>query len=296
METALTDLEAMVVRAGEGMLTGECESSWRALSAQLLRESFMQILESESVDLLLEVGAHQAEASVMFVKRTTGRAIAFEANPFTFDQFTKKAADHGVDARNLGIGERKGQMQLLIPLKNSKRYLTPGSASFRARVDLAAYEVRDVAVMSIDDVVRGLPSGPCGLWIDAEGTSMEVLKGAEHLLGSGLCRAIMIELEATRFWSGQATADQIDAWLVHRGFSAVMRDAEYELQFNVVYVLTSGQTKIDEIVRDYWCGLAGLSYAAKQHRRRQRILRPLKRMLRLAKRLTGVRAGHQMAQ
>ena len=90
---------------------------------------FITACEDLRIELLLEPGAQRAETSVEFVTRLGGRAIAFEANPNTFESITSLAAEYGVEVRNVAVGDRVGQATLHIPVQEEGDTLTSGSTS-----------------------------------------------------------------------------------------------------------------------------------------------------------------------
>lgn len=257
VSTALSDLSGKIGTASAGALSTRRGDQWREGSARLLREHFLLSCETLAPALLLELGAHGAETSVAFLDRVGGQAIAFEANPHTFAAKTRSAASVGVDVRNFAVADEVGQAVLHIPQRGGSRSLTPGSASLLRRVEGVEYTTVSVPATTIDAIVEGLDiSGGVALWVDVEGLSYEVLRGGLDLLQRDECRIVMVEVEDVQLWEGQSTGAAIDQLMASLDFVPIMRDAEYESQYNVVYVKASQRWRVDQAA--YWAALAGI--------------------------------------
>ena len=60
------------------------------------------------------------------------------------------------------------------------------------------------------------------------------------------CCVIMVEVETVPKWQGQSTSVDVDSLLRDYDFVPVMRDAEYETQYNLLYVKTSLVGSLDK--------------------------------------------------
>lgn len=252
----LVSLSSLIAVSARGTLERNTSLQWRAKSAALLKNHFMILCQELRIGTLLEIGAHAAETSVEFVERTGGRAIAYEANPHTFESKTKLASEKGVDVRNLGISNELGTTRFHIPISGKLRSLTPGNASLRKRSVEVEYITRLVTLSTIDEEVKGVDlSSGVALWIDVEGMGYEALLGGIKLFSQGNCKIVMIEVECIEFWEDQATCLAIDNLMRRNGFIAVMRDAEYDLQYNVIYVDERLIGNLDAQITGYWGAL-----------------------------------------
>lgn len=267
----LDELAITIGVAARGRLTSPMGYQWRRDSARLLRRTFHDLCHDLGVSNLLEIGAHRAEVSIEFMKSGKGRtrAFAYEANPYTFERKTSMASRHGVQVRQLGLGKNatEDKIEFLIPLwRESVDPLTPGNASFMTRVESTDYERVLVGMTSVDqECLENGIVGCSALWIDVEGYAFEVLEGAANLLASGDCSMICVELESVAFWHNQRTSVKVDAALQAFGYTAVMRDAEFNTQFNVVYVHRDRLADVDEQVMAYWGALAQMRVSYLNH-------------------------------
>lgn len=236
-------------------------AQWRADSAVLLCDYFMRLAERMRPATLLELGAHRADASTAFRRRVGNRAIAFEANPFTFASLTKEAERAGVEVRNLGVGAVAGVADLHIPLFGEAPSLTPGQASLRRRTEDIDYETVRIEVTTLDAIAQDLNvDGGVALWVDVEGMGLDVLSSGRGLLNRSECRFAMVEVETRAFWDGQSSAEEVDQLMASADFVPVMCDAEYPFQHNVIYVKDADAPGIGDLIAGYWGDLAGIQF------------------------------------
>ncbi|MEH6592447.1 MAG: FkbM family methyltransferase [Halioglobus sp.] len=212
-------------------------------SSIVLDEFFFTALSTLNVDYLLECGAHEASASSRFCSMGK-QAIAIEANPLTFRSKTSAAAAHGVQVLNVGLGSSKGELEFFIPIQNEMA----GNATFQPK-ETEAYVKQLVEVDTIDNVAHkySFDQGFVALWIDVEGFSREVLKGATKLLEKENCVILKVEVETFPFFEGQALCTEINDFLCSMGFRPVIVDAEYPRQYNIVFVK---EKAIDDLAAD----------------------------------------------
>lgn len=222
-------------------------------TAHWLDETFFLMLRHLETDYLVECGAHEASASVRFVRDGGKRALAIEANPVTFATKTKVAErQNGVIAVNLGVASRPGHLDFHIPQDNS----LDGSASFLRKPDVE-YRSERVPVDTLDNIAGRYFSEPgrMALWVDVEGLAGEVLGSGSSLLRSPQCVALKVEVESKPFWSGQELGSQLVGSLSEWGFTPVLRDIEYDSQFNIVFLRTSLVEALDEFLVRAWSRL-----------------------------------------
>jgi FkbM family methyltransferase len=240
-------IEEFIGREYSGIRSKLRKKHFRGMTAIILRDYFFELSKVLEVDLLIEVGAHSAEASIRFLSQANRLAIAFEANTETFEHKTKLAIQHGVIARNEGISSIAGFADFFIPL-NSSNSLMPENASFRRKNTSTKSTSFQVSVTTVDNVLEELAAKKqSGLWVDAEGLGLEVLKGASRLLNSGDCQLIMIEVELKQFWVDQAQESEIEKLLVESGFFCCMMDIESEFQRNLIFARKSRQNELTDL-------------------------------------------------
>ncbi len=234
-------------RAGYGYLTSRLSSRY-----------FFELAQVLGVELMVECGANAAEASIEFVNRARGRAIAIEANPRTFADITSKAAAAGIMPVCVALGDTSAEVELMVPRSGAE--LFSGASSTAVRNDGHTYDRYAVNQRTLDGVLDELlPKLPtAALWIDVEGRALQVLRGASQTLGSGAVALIYVEVETLQFWKDQSLAPEVDGLLRAHGFTAVIRDMQSRDQFNLIYIREDLLARADELVFCYWRDLAAL--------------------------------------
>jgi FkbM family methyltransferase len=236
-------------------IPGYRDERFRHKTAQWLDDSFFALLAVCEADSLVECGAHEAAASSRFMRLGGKMALAIEANPNTYAAKTKLAEKDGVVTVNCGVGAHSGESEFHVPRRNS----VAGNASFFVKPGEDFDSIR-VPMRTLDELcTRFLPTkASVAFWIDVEGMTLDVLSGARSLLGGGLCRVMKLEVETKPFWEHQALASDVDDYLRGLGYEAVLRDIEYDRQYNVIYVSQSFLDAVDEVVISCWGELARL--------------------------------------
>lgn len=212
---------------------------YRQRSVALLAELFQELCDCFGVETLVECGAMEASASREFRRRNPSRvAVALEANPKTFDRLTRSAIDEGVLALAEGVSDQSGTLKLLIPAKSST-----SMASFRRQVKERGTVVDEVLVpvTTLDVLDRRLRfQGPIALWIDVEGVSLQVLKGARSVLER--TSLILIEMHDAQIWHGQSDSKEVMQHLREAGFVPLARDFQTgDNLYNVVLARSDSQ-------------------------------------------------------
>jgi FkbM family methyltransferase len=210
---------------------GRTARSYRGQSAGIVDELFRHSCRAAKIENLLECGAHEASASIDFIKSGGARAIAIEANPQVLERKTNRATKSGVEVLNFGLAEKKGKMDFFLP----KGRAVAGSSSFRTKSD--DVDVIEVTTTTIDALHKDLSIiGTLALWVDVEGYAFEVLKGASKTLARPELQILKVEMEDAERWRGQRTLADLAPQIEKFGFIPVLSDLEYVNQFNVIYV------------------------------------------------------------
>lgn len=119
-----------VVKDNFPVRPGEVQTIYRKLTVNLLDKYFFKTIKQLDVNEFYECGAHEASASIAFSK--IGKAIAIEANPYTYKEKTIKAQKFGVKTYNLALGLKKSKVKLLIQSQNSRSRSTSVLAKVRS--------------------------------------------------------------------------------------------------------------------------------------------------------------------
>lgn len=215
------------------------EGMWRQRSNRLLVELFENLVKEMGVVTLLECGAHEAEISKRFARSGMGRrAFAIEANPFTFESMTVRAAEHGVIAICEGLGAKSGTATLWIPAPDAThtRPRAPHASFLRMAHGEGQHHVSvEVPVTTLDLLAdRHHVEGDVALWMDVEGVALDVIRGGPRLF-SEQAAIVFLEVESQPFWEGQPLVGEVEAQLLAYGLIPIARDFERSYQYNAIY-------------------------------------------------------------
>jgi FkbM family methyltransferase len=95
----------------------------------------------------------------------------------------------------------------------------------------------EVQAVSLDDWRRDNNIGPVDLlWVDAQGSELDVYRGAEQTLKD--VRVIITEVGIGSYYQGQSLKPEIDAYLISQGFKELEGAWEQSFQYegNTIYV------------------------------------------------------------
>lgn len=160
---AQTFFDALVAFLGHPSIVA-CESrrSLRRQTGSLLEEAFLALAVASAPDLSVEIGAHEASFSSRLKQRLPRvRALAFEANPYVFDRYTRGPDNRlsDVDYRNAAICDTLGTVNLFIPTRWSKGTFDKANAisSLHRRNSLQFdYETVSVPSLTLDAAVEAI--------------------------------------------------------------------------------------------------------------------------------------------
>lgn len=204
----------------------------RQKSNQELANLFANIVGNSNIDSFYEIGALYAEMS-MFIKNRVNNVFAFEASTRNYE-LAKDKVD-GIEYLNMAISSYDGEININMGISEGANI---GADSVLNRLDNGEteYKTEKVKCLKLDSFVssKGLLENSNALWIDVEGSTMDVLSGAKETLIN--TKVIFIEVEQVKFWENQMLVSDINKFLCDSGFIPIARDFEYENQFNIVYV------------------------------------------------------------
>lgn len=209
----------------------------RRRSVVAATELFFDLVVLAEVKRFIEIGAKDAVASVRATSLDGMESvIAFEANPYTYRRFEASVESAGVDYRHLAVGDRSGTETFHVRRREDGSPIADGQGSLLVRPDHEpGYERVEVRLVSLDEFIGAAEGVPTALWIDVEGASAGVLRGATTLLAD--VDVVMIEVEEQPAWDGQEwlRRDVVEA-MAEMGLVPVARDRQSRLQFNLVFV------------------------------------------------------------
>ena len=200
------------------------------ISTQELDSLYYKLLKQLNVDFLIECGAHEATASLNFVKNG-GNSLAIEANPFVFKNITPKSFDNYVSV-NFALSNKKDKVDFYFPIDNNNS----GQSTFSPKKGIK-YDKIEVNTIELDELIKqkGIENQNFAFWIDVEGHQKEVFEGSMGSLQN--CRLIKIEVEDVELFTDQKwLVHSVNEFLEKNDFVPVFRDFEYVGQFNIIYV------------------------------------------------------------
>lgn len=159
-------------------------NQWADIDQALSRHSFRDFVD---------VGANVGQAVESLLQfRPDARIWAVEPNAAVYEQLNAKfQSDSRVDCSNLALGADQGQGTLNVTRTSSTSYLERGTQPI-AHDEIVAQQ--PVAIHTLDGFCRDKGIERIDyLKIDAEGSDLDVLRGAENLLSNGA--VFLIECE-----------------------------------------------------------------------------------------------------
>ncbi len=208
----------------------------RHASVVSLVERFFELVDRGGIQLFVEAGAKESTASIR-ARRDCGveHVVAFEANPYTYRRFADPVSSTGVDYRHAALTDVAGPQVLHVRLDETGAAIADGQASLLVRPDHSpGYERVTVDGVRLDDALGGI-GGRVAMWVDVEGATSSVLKGAPALLSR--TDVLLVEVEDRIAWDGQEWLhlDVVD-FLTGFGLVPLARDQQSRYQFNVLFV------------------------------------------------------------
>lgn len=191
-------------------------------------------------EVTYEIGAFEAQFSITIRKLLPQtKVIAFEANPYNFTAWKNREKPAGIDYLYLAISDHTGESEFYVQKTLQGMPVQPdvGNNSLLQRAkEGVEYEVVKVPASTLEDYAKqnGLENKHFTAWIDVEGASAEVLKGAGELWKS--CSALFIEVEEQTYWKDQWLVWDVAEYLMQQGFVPIIRDFEYEHQYNLIFI------------------------------------------------------------
>lgn len=208
------------------------QDSERRHSNTELANLFANLVVMNNIELMYEIGAQYAEISNFLVDKLQN-TVAFEASSRNYES-AKENIKSGVEYIHCAVGNYDGGSTLYFPIGDN---VNPGEDSVKEKIFIdKEYKTESIKIIKLDSYCKenNQFGKSTALWIDVEGSTMEVLEGAESVLGQ--TKIIFIEVEQKEFWKNQSLVGEINKHLFDKGFVPVARDFEYEHQYNIVYV------------------------------------------------------------
>jgi FkbM family methyltransferase len=204
-------------------------ASDRLKSVQALQDLFFEIVANRQPMLFIEAGAKGAGISRR-ARNVLPKAqvVAFEANPYVYEKWKTRA--RGYEYLNLALSDRSGELPFHIhdgiPADHGQHsLLLRNSNADVSTVRVNATTLDDHFANNVDE---------CCIWMDVEGATGNVLRGAPKTLDR--TAALLVEMESRAIWQGQWLAREVSAFLNDLGLRLVARDDQSRFQYNAIFV------------------------------------------------------------
>jgi FkbM family methyltransferase len=209
-------------------------------SVTTLDKIFTQLVtEIVPCDCFVEAGAFTGDTSRLVESILPNAAIyAFEANPYNYEQFKPLFESSAVNYVHLAVSDKNGTVTFKVQKNNNGTDMPPvkGNDSILSRTEPnVEYEEFVVPCVTIDNYLADKikTTDSIAMWVDLEGAAYQALQGAVHVLPQ--VDIIKIEVETRQYWENQKLDHDIKKFLSHFGFYPVLRDFEYQNQYNILF-------------------------------------------------------------
>jgi FkbM family methyltransferase len=172
-----------------------------------------------------DVGANYGLYALLFAHCVGADSVhAFEAESWNFQRLTTNLALNGatqVQAHCCAVTEASGEVQLTVYPREQFGWHTLGTPDLE--VDGAPYppqERRTVPAISIDDYCSQHGIGQIDLLkVDVEGAELEVLRGAQRMLGEGRVPCVLFEVSEAMLEGMGHSGDEVFDLLREHGYA-----------------------------------------------------------------------------
>lgn len=236
-------------------------NSLRSQSNQLLTNLYKKITTSLQPNVVLEIGARQADFSfAMSEVLPNTKFICYEANKHSFNAFSGRFEGRdNVEYLNMAISDYTGLTAIKIPVGDRPEVLIKGNASLLNRSNYSkGYIEETVSCTTLDKSCLSIStdSTVCA-WIDVEGHFRAVHQGGSATFSR--LDALYVEVEDHCYWEGQALTSEVYSMMNGSGMVAIARDREYDLQHNVIFIREYLTERIKPMLDEFFEKLAILS-------------------------------------
>jgi len=224
------------------------------------RRLFCRLLRTLEIKTVCDVGSMDGSDALLFRRFLPGaQVIALEPHPVNFAlmQADERLARNGIRILPFAASDRHCEAQFFVVRADhstTRDRTWRGMSSLHRRPDPAwLADIVQVQTVRLDELLTAdaLDGGPIALWIDTEGTSFEVIRGASGVTNAASLIHVEVETKAIIGANQRLFAD-VEKVLIDAGFTLLATDQPQQcLQFNALFVRTELlSTKTREIL--FW--------------------------------------------
>ena len=202
------------------------------MNEEELASVFAYMQKELAPDISIEVGAHSAEFSTIMAGYGID-AYAFEASPYVYGRYRNIQIPDLLWYLNTAISDEDGTAKFQIQERTDPAIT--GNNTIMNRLENTEYKYIDIPQRSLDSFFKPDGESEYCLWIDAEGATGKVLRGARKLLN--YVSSIHIEVETREFWQDQWLLEDVEEYLAGYGFKEYKR-CNIDIhghQLNIIY-------------------------------------------------------------
>lgn len=202
---------------------------------ELLFEEYMDVVKKIKPTICIEVGAYDADFSQYIVKNNIcNKVYAFEASPFVYER-CRHELDNRINYINSAIMSFSGTT--IFNIDNNYDPAFVGSNSMKLTTQQKSIRSIEIPCDSIDVFFKDIIShkDKVCMWVDAEGSSDEVLLGMKHMFDLQCIHSIFIETEHQKFWQKSWMHTEVDKYLNSVGMKKTQSKFQYVGQTNCIY-------------------------------------------------------------
>ena len=202
--------------------------------ADTFNANLAALLESQNIDLIIDVGANQGQyARTMFSLDYHGSIISFEPGAVAHDLLSKKASGNSrwIIAPRMALGRKQEKLTLhTFDRTDMNSLLPPASNAFKSFPKLASTETEEVSVDRLDNVWKDLVAPHAKtkrnlLKIDTQGSDLAVFEGASACLDN--IAMLQIEVPVVPIYEGSPAWMDVLQPIHQSGFRPVLAESGY---------------------------------------------------------------------
>jgi FkbM family methyltransferase len=188
----------------------------------------VRAIQRYRIDLVLDVGANVGQyAMELRSLGYRGRILSFEPLPDAFAQLSAAAANDPLwEVRNAAAGLEAGRLEMHVSDNSVSSSLLPVNiTSVAAAPGSKATHSVEVDVITLASLLANETGKRILLKIDTQGYEWQVLMGCGNAID--YVTALDVEMSLQPLYDGQALFDQVDKWIVARGYRRVGIDTSF---------------------------------------------------------------------
>ncbi len=198
------------------------KSTYKSLKRDLHNARLAAILETNAIDLVIDVGANTGQsAEALRGSGYRGEIVSYEPIRRCHEELTAKAASdpRWSIAPRCALGDSDGTVELQVSQGSSLSSIAPPTpAMARAMPKVRAASSETVPIHRLDALMKDELKGAAGVFlkVDAQGHDMAVLRGAEGIMAR--LTGIKVEMSLLPLYEGETLYLEILQFLHERGF------------------------------------------------------------------------------